>query len=129
MRQGVESPLESRVRMLLSLAGIPSPLINLEICTDGGTVIRRHDLAFPESKVAVECDGRGHVDVRANWISDIRRDEETANDGWRVVRVVSRDLQREPAEVLRRVLKVLRAGGQPGLPRKPADDWRPYFRT
>jgi hypothetical protein len=48
-----ESPMESRMRMLLVLAGLPDFRVNLSIVDDQGREIRRHDLGLPEAKVAV----------------------------------------------------------------------------
>lgn len=48
VRRKVDSPMETRLRMLLVLAGIPEPLVNHEIRNVDGELLRRFDLCWPE---------------------------------------------------------------------------------
>ena len=61
VRAKVDSPMETRLRMLVVLAGLPEPVINLEVRDEDGEVLRKYDLAYPVVKVAVEFDGQVHV--------------------------------------------------------------------
>ncbi|WP_235736601.1 hypothetical protein [Nocardioides alcanivorans] len=127
VRDGVDSPLETQFRMLLVLGGLPEPDIGIEVRDERGVLIRKHDMGYPDVKGIIEVNGRFHVDNRVNWESDIRRQEESGNEGWHTMTLVSRDL-RDPAQTLRRVLRFLHRLGMRGLPARPGDDWRPYFR-
>ena len=62
VRAGVDSPMESRLRMLLVLAGLPEPVVNHTEHDDRGWWVRRFDLSYPAARVAVEYDGRQHAE-------------------------------------------------------------------
>ena len=49
-----ESPMESRLRMLLVLAGLPRPEAQVDLTTPEGGFAGRADLFYPEAQVAVE---------------------------------------------------------------------------
>lgn len=127
VRPKVDSPMESRLRMLLVLAGLPEPRINVEVRDVDGHLLRRHDLGWPEVKVIVEYDGRHHVERQHQWEKDLRRREASDGDGWRTLVVVSRDVFATPGETVLRVWSVLHERGLAGVPARPRDDWRPHF--
>lgn len=122
VRAGAESPGETRTRLLLTSAGLPEPVMNHSIRDAFGREVRRIDLAYPEWMVAVEYDGRHHIDRRSQWEADIRRREELEAMGWRFVVVTARDIHREQGELVARVAALLRERGAP----VPADldGWR-----
>lgn len=47
MRQGVDSPMETRLRMLIVLAGYPEPRVNVIIRHENGDWSTRLDLCHP----------------------------------------------------------------------------------
>lgn len=53
-----ESPMESRLRLLLVRAGLPRPVAQHVVRGPTGRFIARVDLAYPDLRVAVEYDGR-----------------------------------------------------------------------
>jgi len=59
---GAESQMESRVRLLLVLGGLPCPVVQHEVCTPRGAFVARLDLAYPRLRVGVEYDGDHHPD-------------------------------------------------------------------
>lgn len=81
-----ESPMESRLRMLLVLAGLPCPEVQFTL-VDDRHVIARFDLAYPAARLAIEYDGEGHVDDL-----DRRRDIRTGRLGWYTARFTKRDV-------------------------------------
>ena len=111
VRLGVDSAMETRLRLLLVLAGLPEPVVNLVIRDDVGTWLFRLDLAYPEVKVAIEYDGRQHAESRTQWVKDVGRREWFDGDGWRIVTVLSGDLYQRPDLTLDRVVGVLQAKG------------------
>ncbi|MGZ4484830.1 MAG: DUF559 domain-containing protein [Nocardioidaceae bacterium] len=129
VREGVDSPMETRLRLLLVLAGLPEPKVNLKIRDALGHVRRRFDLSYPEVKVIVEYDGRQHAEDVAQYDADIYRREELDREGWRIVVVTSKGVYQRPEETLRRVLDTLRERDMPGLPRRLSDRWRAHFPT
>ena len=49
-REGVDSPMESRLRMLIVLAGLPEPEVNHRLRDEVGTTVMRVDLCYPAVK-------------------------------------------------------------------------------
>jgi very-short-patch-repair endonuclease len=127
VRTEVDSPMESRLRLLLVLAGLPEPTVNHKIRDEHGRVRRRFDLSYPSVRLIVEYDGRQHVEVRENWTSDLERREELDTTGWRIVVVTSEGIYRDPAGTIARVRAALRDQGWRGLPARTSDAWRAHF--
>ena len=68
VRDGVDSPMESRLRMLIVLAGLPEPVVNHALRDETtGRVRYRLDLSYPQWRIAVEYDGRQHAENTAQW--------------------------------------------------------------
>lgn len=129
VRAGVDSPMESRLRMLLVLAGLPEPSINLVVRGEEGDQLRRYDLGYPRARVAVEYDGRHHVERVDQWERDLDRREAIDNSGWRLLVVTARDVYSRPADTVSRVHQLLRSRGLPGVPALPDQRWRLHFGT
>ena len=49
-----ESPMESRLRMLLVLGGLPRPAAQVDLLTPAGVFVARADLYYPDAALAVE---------------------------------------------------------------------------
>lgn len=109
---GAESPQESRVRMLLQLAGLPKPETQIEFFDQYGYVRIRVDMGWREWKVAVEYDGIQHWSDRRQRSWDIDRVAILDAMGWAVVRVSAEMLSR-PHVIISRVSEKLRAAGCP----------------
>jgi hypothetical protein len=99
----VDSPQETRIRLLLVLAGLPEPRVNLIIRGRDGGWRRRYDLAYEELQLIVEYDGRQHAEDTEQWLTDIFRREELDQIRWRLVIVTSEGIYREPLRTLERV--------------------------
>lgn len=127
VRARVDSPMESRLRMLIVLAGIPEPTVNASVRDVDGEPVRRFDLSWPEVRVIVEYDGRHHVERIEQWESDLGRREEIDDEGWRILVVVAHGVYTDPGSTVLRVFRLLRARGLEGLPERPSEDWRPHF--
>ncbi|HEY3016705.1 MAG TPA: hypothetical protein VGJ41_16445 [Nocardioides sp.] len=127
VREGVESPMETRLRMLLVLAGLPEPAINSTFRAEPGSPARRYDLSWPAVKVIVEYDGRHHIEREEQWEADLSRREGIDDDGWRILVVTSRGIYKEPELTVFKVWRLLRARGLAGVPSRLSDAWRPHF--
>jgi hypothetical protein len=127
VRPRVDSPMETRLRMLIVLAGLPEPTVNATVRDVGGEVVRRFDLSWPEVRVIVEYDGRHHVERIEQWESDLDRREEIDDEGWRILVVVAAGIYTDPSRTVDRIFRLLRARGLEGLPERPSEDWRPHF--
>ena len=80
-----ESPPETRLRLALIEAGLPTPEVQYEIRDEHGFVLARFDLAYPESKLAIEYDGAVHFSRRRRE-ADLQRDTTVAGHGWQTLR-------------------------------------------
>ena len=127
VRARVDSPMESRLRMLIVLAGIPEPRVNVSVRDADGEPVRRFDLSWPDIRVIVEYDGRHHVERVEQWESDLDRREEIDDEGWRILVVVASGIYSTPERTVQRIFRLLHARGLDGLPERPGEDWRPHF--
>ncbi len=103
-----ESPQESRLRVLLALAGlvaVPQHVIR----DQDGRFVARVDLAFVKHRVAVEYDGAWHGE-RGQLARDRRRLNALVAAGWTVLHVTAADLSR-PQELVAQVRALLRRAG------------------
>lgn len=126
-REGVDSPMETRLRLLLVFAGFPEPTVNLILRFGEGEWQRRFDLAYERIRVLIEYEGRHHRDVVEQWLSDINRREELDRLQWRLVIVTAEGIYDEPWWTLERVRDVLVERGMPGVPRRFDPEWRLHF--
>lgn len=125
VRRGVDSPQETRTRLLMVFAGLPEPDINIELRDEYGAIQRRIDLGYRAFKLAIEYDGRQHIERQSAWGADILRREDLANVGWRFVVLISDDLNVSPVDTLDRLVQAMRAAGMRVPPLK--NDWRRHF--
>lgn len=122
VRAGVISPRETRLRLLMIFSGLAEPVIAHEVVAAGRR--RSLDTAYPEWKVAVEYDGRHHVERDLQWSEDIERHEELGEEEWKIVTVTGLQMW-EPERVLRRIRKAL---GNAGARLPPiSQEWRRHF--
>ena len=126
VRPGVDSPTETRLRLLIVLAGLPEPSVNHILRRTDGSWRRRFELSFPELMLIVEYDGRHHIEVRDQWARDLRRREELERDGWRLVVIIAEDLQRDPDGTLERIRRAMADRGL-RIPPRPSAEWYRLF--
>jgi very-short-patch-repair endonuclease len=99
-----ESRQESRLRVLVTTAGVPGVVANMPIRTSGGYDYRA-DLAIPDKKVIIEYQSRFH-DGAKEFRADMTRISRLEADGWYVIQVNKDDLD-TPEELLQRISLVL----------------------
>ena len=107
IRPGTESRPESLVRLVLVAAGLPEPEVQVDITDAGGRWFGRADMAYRRWKVIVEYDGDQHRSTTAQFDKDVRRLDDFAALGWRVVRIVGRSFFPNPQESVDRVARAL----------------------
>ena len=127
VRDEVDSPMETRLRMLIVLAGLPEPEVNHKIRAEDGRVLRRLDLSYPWLKLIIEYDGRQHVEIEEQWDSDLERREEFDEEGWRIIVVTAKGIFRHPDRTLERVRKSLVARGCTSVPPAFTAGWQLHF--
>ena len=127
VRDGVDSVMESRLRMLLVLAGLPEAQVKFIVRHPDGSWRMRFDLCYPALKLIIEYDGRQHAMNTAQWQRDLKRREELDALGWRLIVVTAEDLYDAPEQVLVRVRAALIERGATGIRRQFKTEWLRYF--
>jgi very-short-patch-repair endonuclease len=92
-----ESVMETRLRLLLVLAGLPHPRVQASLFDDRALFIARPDLYYPNARLAIEYDGATHRDSLA---ADNRRQNRLLNAGYRILRFSAGDVLETPASVV-----------------------------
>ncbi|TDW90042.1 hypothetical protein EV137_3847 [Kribbella pratensis] len=108
VRAGVDSPMESLLRLLLVDGGLPEPRIGYVISDAAGGWLAEPDLSYPEVSLAIEYDGRHHLTDARQWRQDIRRRENLEREGWLVRVFTAYDLLQIPHTVVARISEDLR---------------------
>ena len=102
----LESALEVRVLRMLLKGGLHRPEAGYAFSDEHGQP-GRIDLAYPEARLAIECDGYEHHGTREAFESDRVRTTRLAALGWRVFQITSRQVDEQPAKVVQRVREAL----------------------
>lgn len=105
IRTGVESPGETRLRLLLIRAGLPEPVVSCAVPT--ARRVFRADLGYPELCIALEYEGEYHFQGGTEQARiDVARHEAMRDAGWIVLRVTALDL-REASGLLFRLRRAM----------------------
>ncbi|MEV6266218.1 hypothetical protein AB0L64_03565 [Kribbella sp. NPDC051936] len=113
VRSGVDSPMESRLRLLLVFGGLPEPETGYVVTDSAGGWLAEPDLTYPHSKLGIEYDGKHHLVDARQWRLDIRRRENLEREGWRIRVVTAYDILQIPHTVVARVSEDLRTRRHP----------------
>jgi hypothetical protein len=127
VRSGVDSAMETRLRLLIVLAGLPEPDVNFIVRGDNGEWELRFDLCYPQLKLIIEYDGAQHRLEAAQWSRDLRRREWLERNGWRIIVIDSDAHYRQPRETLLRIHQALADGGWRDLPSRTPAVWDRHF--
>ena len=106
---GVDSPQESRIRLMLERAGLPTFTPNCIVVDPWGDVLYV-DLGNARYRVAIEYDGEHHL-APEQQVRDRNRNRRTLAAGWAQVILTAEDLARGEAHVVARVVEALTAQG------------------
>jgi very-short-patch-repair endonuclease len=99
-----ESPMETRLRMLLVLARLPRPEAQVSLHDGKGRFLGRVDLYYAAHRLAIEYDGGTH---RTSLVEDNRRQNLLLNAGFRLLRFTFADIRETPAVVVDQVKRAL----------------------
>lgn len=113
VRTGSESPMETRVRLIIRFAHLPEPSPNVVLRDAHGLFLARGDLVLERWKVLVEYDGWHHERDGQQRQRDIGRRERLERAGWRLIVITSHDL-RYPRQIVHRVHQALLDRGYEG---------------
>lgn len=124
VRPRVDSPMETRLRLLIVFAGLPEPVTNRDVYSPRGGWLARPDLSWPQVKVSLEYDGAHHFATDRQRRSDNRRRNGLADDGWLEIVAMSEDCFVQQWRLLERIRRVLVERGLPGVPHQLDRGWR-----
>jgi hypothetical protein len=102
-----ESPMETKLRLLLIDAGAPPLTAQHDIRDPRGKLIGRADLAYPQWRIAIEYEGDHHRE-RAQFRRDVARLNNLRAAGWLVLRFTADDVLRRPKSVINQVAAAIR---------------------
>lgn len=91
-----ESPMESRLRMLLVLSGLPRPQAQASLHDTNGRFLGRPDLYYLSHRLALEYDGSTH---RTSLVEDNRRQNRLLAAGIRLLRFTAGDVLHNPDSI------------------------------
>lgn len=128
IRDGVESPRESTLRLMIVFARLPEPRCNLVILDADDRFLARGDLVYPQLLVLVEYDGWYHERDAQQRQNDLLRRERLEAAGWRIIVVTSRDLE-SPQQVVHRVHRAMVERGYAGRGPTFSVMWTSWFPT
>jgi len=93
-----DSDLELELLRLIKRAGLPRPVTQHPV--DAGGITLHPDLAYPEIKLAIECDGYAWHNDREARDRDNDRDIMLQTAGWTVLRFSWTKIHYQPAQVI-----------------------------
>lgn len=99
-----ESPMESRLRMVIVLGGLPRPRAQVSLHDRWHRFVGRLDLYYEQERIGIEYDGAIHRDTLAE---DNRRQNRLLNLGIRLLRFTAGDVLGNPESVVRQVAEAL----------------------
>lgn len=105
---GAESPMETRLRLLLIRAGLPPAVLQHPVCDDSVAFVARLDLAYPDSRLGIEYDGESHWDPKAVR-KDLLRQNALRASSWSLLRFTADDVLRHPRRLAAQVRSALRS--------------------
>ncbi|MFI0352807.1 hypothetical protein [Actinomadura sp. 9N407] len=102
-----DSPPETRARILLTDAGLPTPAVNQDVVNAWGVWLARPDLSYQDPKIAIQYEGAHHQEDPTQYAYDIERDGRLIDEGWIVIRIDKDILFHHPHLLINRVRRAL----------------------
>lgn len=100
------SPMETRLRMLLVLAGLPRPVAQHPVQDPVARTAVWLDLAYPDRRIGIEYEGEEHVRPE-RVLRDIGRGTRLLDAGWRIYRYTKYEIRDEPDRILAEITRAL----------------------
>jgi len=105
LRPDTDSLYETRTRLVLVDAGLPTPAVNLPVWCPSIGFTYHVDMGYEKARTGVEFDGLGHSD-RQQMDIDANRRRDLQDAGWLLISVTSTQLRR-PESFIRSVQNAL----------------------
>jgi hypothetical protein len=103
------SPMETRLRLLLVLAGLPRPQAQWPVQDPRTRTAVWLDLAYPEAMLGIEYEGAGHTTPDAV-LRDAGRYTALVDAGWRILRYTRFEVLGHPERIVEQVRRALSGG-------------------
>jgi len=103
---GAESPIETRLRLVLARAGLPPPVLQHQVWNEAGTCVARLDLAYVDARLGIEYDGQCHLEPRA-MRRDLLRQNALRALRWTLLRFTAEDVLRHSKRLVTQVRSAL----------------------
>lgn len=104
--RGAGSPMETRLRLVLVLGGLPRPRTQWVVQDARARRAVWLDLAYPDHRVGIEFDGEEHL-TPAGVRRDIARTTDLVDRGWRLYRYTADTVYGEPQRIVAQVGRAL----------------------
>jgi very-short-patch-repair endonuclease len=106
-----DSDFELLVLAAIAEHGLPAPVLHHRV-VEGGRFVAEVDLAYPDLRVAIELDGRVHLqpEVRER---DLPRQNDLVLLGWTVLRFSWHRFANHPERVIAEIRAAMRAAAVP----------------
>lgn len=101
---GSQSPMETRLRLLFVLDGLPRPEVQVSLHDDAGRFLGRVDLYYPQARLGIEYDGGHH---RESLVADNRRQNQILEAGYHLLRFTKPDIYETPLVTIAKVRAAL----------------------
>jgi very-short-patch-repair endonuclease len=107
-----ESAMETRLRMVLVLGGLPRPTVQHPVRDEHGRLLATVDMAYPDQMLAIEYEGADHFTARRG-TRDAYRYTRLVDMGWRVYRYTARDVYENSERIVSEIDRALRRCAAP----------------
>ncbi|MHA6784972.1 DUF559 domain-containing protein [Pseudonocardia saturnea] len=102
------SPMETRLRMLIVLAGLPRPVAQHAVQDPVARTAVWLDLAYPHRRIGIEYEGEQHARPE-DVLRDVGRYTGLVDAGWRIYRYTKYEIRDEPDRVVSQIRRALDA--------------------
>ena len=100
------SPMETRLRLILVLRGLPRPEVQYPVLHDRRRQAVWLDLAYPEHRIGIEYEGADHTRPE-RVLRDAGRYTWLVDEGWRMYRFTKYEVYREPDDIFATIARAL----------------------
>jgi very-short-patch-repair endonuclease len=101
-----ESPMETRLRMLITQAGLRRPEVQWAVQDEHTRTAVWLDLAWPDLMIGIEYEGEGHTEPD-QVLRDVGRYTGLVDKGWRIYRYTKVEILRRPDQIVAQLTRAL----------------------
>lgn len=109
IRERVESPRETLLRLALVAGGLPEPEVQIAVATSAGVL--HGDLGYRCARLVFEYQGDEHRTSRSRWLKDLTRVQLMQDAGYRVIQIGAHDLRDGARALIARIRRALVKAG------------------